>query len=285
MKPTFWTNTIWYVLLGITSIIALLLIIRKPDYRKFNIAFTCTVLGLVYSLESIFLGFYGGAYSYYPKIFKDAFLDTVMGNHFSQVSICSTLVLLAVYKLRTVWNFIFAAIYYLIELLFLKLGVYEHHWFKAWYTFLGFILLAFLIKKWYYKMLNSHGFWVYYPALYFAVVSSYGLARSSFVYAKLRIIHYNVYPNVFKDNLILVHIPLLIIINIMIIAYRLKLNWIIKCIVFAGLFLTQFILTKTGTITIRPGWFLVITSVDVFSCYLLVAIMDYMLKSLTKELR
>jgi hypothetical protein len=284
MNSTFWTNTIWYILLGITSVVAVIQIIRKPEYRKFNIAFTFAVLGFVYSLESVLLGVYDGAYSYYPKISKNAFIDTFMGNHFSQASICTTLVLLAVYKLSTIWNFISAAIYYLIELLFLKLGVYKHHWYKAWYTFLGLILLAFLIKKWYHKILNSSRLWSYYLTLYSAVVSSYGLVRGSFVYGKLRIIHYNVFPDVFKDNLILVHIPLFLVINIMIIIYWLKLSWIAKWVVFAGLFLTQFILTKIGVITIRPGWFLIITSVDVFSCYLLVVIMDYLLKSGAKNL-
>ncbi|MCX8131588.1 MAG: hypothetical protein N3I35_16030 [Clostridia bacterium] len=283
MSPTFWTNTIWYVLLGITSVVASILIIRKPDCRKFNIAFTFTTLGFVYSAESILLGFYGGAYNYYPKISKDAFLDTVMGNHFSQLSICTTLVLLVIYKSRTIWNFISAVIYYLIEILFLKLGVYQHNWYKAWITLVGLIVLAFLFKKWYYKLLNSPKFLTYYFALYFAVVSSYGLVRSAFVYGKFRIINYNVFPNVFKDNLILVHIPLFIIINIMIYVYQMKLSWFVKCMVFSGLFLTQFILTKIGVITIRPGWFLTITSADVLSCYLIVVIMDSLLKSGTKN--
>jgi hypothetical protein len=279
MMTTFWTNTIWYVLLGITSIVALLLIIKRPDYRKFNIAFTCTVLGVAYSIESILLAFYGGAYSYHPKVSKDAFLDTVVGNHFSQFSVCTTLVLLAIYNLPTLWNFIFAAIYYLIELMFLKLGIYEHHWYETWITFLGFTLLAFLVKKWYCKLLNSPKFWTYYLTFYFAVLSSYGLVRSSFVYVKFRIIHYNVYSNVFKDNLILIHIPLFIIINIMINVHRLKLSWIAKCIVFGGLFLIQFILSRTGVMTIKSGWFLIITSIDVLSCYLFVVIIDYLLKS------
>jgi hypothetical protein len=285
MNPTFWTNTIWYVLLGITSAVAIVLIIRKPDYRKFNIAFTFIVLGFVYTIESILLGLNGGAYSYYPMVSKDSFIDNVIGNHFSQVSICTTLVLLVIYKLRTIWYFGIAAIYYIIELIFLRLGIYEHHWYKTWITFVGIIALAFLFKELYYKLLHSPKFWIYYLALYFATESSYGLLRSSFVYGKFRIIHYNVYANVFKDNFILIHIPFLILINIMINIYRLKLSWIMKCMVFTGLFLIQLILTKTGIMTIRPGWFLIITSVDVLSCYLFVVIMDYLLKSGVRKLQ
>jgi hypothetical protein len=284
MNSTFWTNTIWYVLLGISSAIAIILIIRKPDNRKFNIAFTFIVLGSVYSIESVLLGLYGGAYSYYPMISRDSFLDSVIGNHFSQVSICTTLVLLAIYKLRTIWYFGIAVIYCIIEFLFLKLGIYEHHWYKIWITFVGIIALAFLFNKLYYELNHSPRFWIYYLALYFTTVSSYGLVRSSFVYGKFRIIHYNVYANIFKDNLIMIHIPLLILINIMINIYRLKLSWIMKCMVFTGLFLIHLILTKTGIIMIRPGWFLIITSIDVLSCYLFVVIMDYLLKSGVRKL-
>lgn len=279
MNPTFWTNTIWYVLLGIISAVAIILIIKKPEYRKFNIAYTFMVLGFVYSIESILLGSYGGAYCYHPMISKDHFLDNVIGNHFSQLSVCTTLVLLVIYRLRPIWYFVFAAVYYLIELLFLKLGIYEHNWYRAWITFVGFIVLAFLFEKLYYKLLHLPKFWTYYLSLYFASISGYGLARSAFVYGKFRIIHYNVYANVFKDNLILIHIPLFIFINIMMNMHRLKVNWRIKCMVFAGLFLIQYILTKTGIMTIRPGWFLIITTVDVFSCYLFVVVMDYLFKS------
>jgi hypothetical protein len=285
MNPTFWRNTIWYVLLGITSVIAIILIIKKPDHRKFNIAFTFTVLGLVYSIESALMGLYGGAYSYYPKISANAFLDTVMGNHFSQVSIATTLVLLAIYKLSTKWIFVSAAIYYLIELLFLELGIYEHHWYKTWLTFLGIIVLALLVKRWYHRMLNLPRFWMYYLTLFFAVQSSYGLTRASFIYGKFRMINFNVYPDVFKDNFVLIHIPFLIVINIMISVYRLKPSWIVKCIVFISLFFIQFLLTETGIMTIRPGWFLIITSIDVLSCYLFVVIMDRLLKSGVRELQ
>ena len=283
MNPAFWTNTIWYVLLGITSVVALIVIVSKPDYRKFNIAFSFTVLGLVYSIETVLIGSYGGAYSYYPKISENAFLDTVMGNHFSQVSISTTLVLLAVYKSSTIWIFISAVIYSLIELLFLELGIYEQHWYKTWLTFLGIIVLALLIKKWYHRMLNLPKFWMYYLTLFFAVQSSYGLTRAAFIYGKFRMINFNVYPDVFKDNLILIQIPLLIVINIMINVYRLKPSWIVKCIVFISLFFIQFLLTKIGIITIRHGWFLIITSIDVLSCYMFVVFMDYLLKSGVKN--
>jgi hypothetical protein len=56
MNPAFWTNTIWYVLLGITSVVSFMIIVSKPDHRKFNIAFIFTVLGLVYSIESALMG-------------------------------------------------------------------------------------------------------------------------------------------------------------------------------------------------------------------------------------
>ena len=65
----FWTNTIWYVLLGILTLVELVFIIVKTENRRLAFAFYLTISGLVLYFEMAILIFLK-AYTYYPKILK-----------------------------------------------------------------------------------------------------------------------------------------------------------------------------------------------------------------------
>lgn len=74
MPSTFWTNTIWYILLGITTIIKLILIFTKVKDRKLKLALYLTITGLTFTFEMmIFAGL--KAYQYFPKFFPKSLYD------------------------------------------------------------------------------------------------------------------------------------------------------------------------------------------------------------------
>lgn len=170
MNPTFWTNTIWFILLFVTSIIAIVISLYKTNNRKFAIVFLFSIIGFSFVLEAILVLRFK-AYTYYPKIVPLKFLDAVFGNYFSQISVSSTSLLLAIYNLSYIWYCIFALIYFLIDVLFIKLGIYEHFWYKSIYTFFGFIIFSWSIKKWYERAKNSTSRFLNYVSLYFSVAS------------------------------------------------------------------------------------------------------------------
>jgi hypothetical protein len=106
MNSTFWSNTIWFILLFITSIITIVISFFKTNNKKFYIVFLFSIIGLSFVFEAILvLGL--NAYSYYPKIFKDPYLDIIFGNYFSQISVCSTSLLLVIYNLSYIWYYFF----------------------------------------------------------------------------------------------------------------------------------------------------------------------------------
>lgn len=170
MSSTFWSNTIWFILLFVTSIATIVLTLYKSNNIKFSISFLFSIMGLAFLLEAILvIGL--NAYAYHPKIVSDLFLDTVFGNYFSQISISSTGLLIAVYNLSYIWYCIFALIYFLIEELFLKLGIYEHFTYKSIYTFFGFIPFFWIINKWYEIAKDVRNSFINYVTLFFGVVS------------------------------------------------------------------------------------------------------------------
>ncbi len=83
MNSTFWTNTIWFILLlFVSSILTNVLILHKAkNNMKFAIAFLFSIIGFSFVLEAILvLGL--KAYNYYPKMFQDSYLDIIFGNYF-----------------------------------------------------------------------------------------------------------------------------------------------------------------------------------------------------------
>jgi hypothetical protein len=278
MSSSFWSNTLWYILLLITSLISFIAAIVKSKNRRFTVAFTLATLGLVYIIEANLVVILN-AYSYYPKIIPDSFLDTVFGNYFSQLSISSTSALAIEYGLSFKWYFLFAIIYYFIEALFLKLGIYQHHWYKSVYTLVGFIGLLWLIKAWNRMIINSSKFFIHLITLFLAVYGITSHTILNFLHLSgIIIFSGKFYTNPSKDNVATGIIYIFFLINILIILYILRLNWAWKGIVFTILFFAHSILYGKGIIIYREGWFLITCLYTLFSTYFLIYVFDYWLK-------
>ena len=87
------------------------------------------------------------AYTYYPMIRPDdPFFDAVLGNIFSQVSVSSSAVLICVLGLSNWWLAGFSVAYFLIDIFFVQLGIYEHFWYQSVFTPVGFFILNVIVN-------------------------------------------------------------------------------------------------------------------------------------------
>jgi hypothetical protein len=279
MNTTFWSNTIWYILLAVTSILSFVFAMRKSKNRKLTLVFTAATLGLTYLVESLLVVSFD-AYRYHPMLVNDRFQDTVLGNVFSQVSISATSALILTYRLTFKWYLVFAAIYYLIEELFVKLGIYEQFWYKTIYTVISFIFIFWLIKKWYVALTTRPRFYLYYITLFLAVFATF--ANSTMMPLKLmyiQILRADFYKEVSRNHTTVAIIYGFFLINLLLQLHRWKLKWPGKGIVFGLLFIAQYFLYKAGILYIRDGWFAVVTFLDLFACYFWIVVMDWLLKN------
>ena len=151
----FWSHTNWYILLGLAAVTQVAYTLHRSENRLRTLGFYLTIAGLPLYFETFVLIFLD-AYEYYPKIIRnpelDPFNDVLSGNLFSQFGVASSALLLAVRRKPLYWNAIVAGIYSLVEILFLRLGIYRHHWWRTWMTFIG-LLAFFAIAKWMYARL------------------------------------------------------------------------------------------------------------------------------------
>ncbi|MDR3491677.1 MAG: hypothetical protein P4M12_06490 [Gammaproteobacteria bacterium] len=281
MSSTFWSNTIWYILLLMTSIFSIILTLYKTQNLNFTIAFLFSVIGFTFVIEAVLtIGF--NAYTYHPKIVSDLFLDAVFGNYFSQISISSTSLLITIFNLSHIWYLIFALIYYLIEEFFVKLGIFEHFWYKSIYTFLGLFPFLGLIKKGFEKAKDSKNRVINYILLFLSVftINSLSIILSQRLLC-IQIFKGNLFADMSKDHTTTGLIYQFFEINLLIILYKFKLHWVVKTMAFICLFIVQYLLYSEGFIYIPKGLFFTVTSLDLIGCYCWIAVFNYLLSKRT----
>jgi hypothetical protein len=106
----------------------------KSKSKKHLFTHLMSNIGFAYLLEFFVLNLFK-AYKYKPRVMKNNFFDNIFGAILSQaIFVPFTAVFLTVFKLGGVWKLLGGIYFTLVELLFLKLKVYKHYWWKTVYT-------------------------------------------------------------------------------------------------------------------------------------------------------
>jgi hypothetical protein len=274
MSDAFWTNTVWYIALALTSLSALVVIFAKAPNRKRTFAFFFAVLGFSYWIE-ISLVLFFNAYVYHPMLINDEFFDSVLGNIFSQVSVSSSAVLISVLNLSNWWLLGFSVAYFLVDLLFSWFGIYVHNWYQSVYTLAGFLIFGGAVKYWYKKICGSPSKLIYYPTLY---LSSYAITGNLFGTAlkllDVRMFRSGLFPDPARDHTAtaIIYGPILVIVSIAL--YKWKARLPLKAFVFLLLFVCQLGLVQSGILVMKPGWEIFILLLDLAGYYGFTVLID-----------
>lgn len=82
LGTAFWSHTIWFILLGITTMIELIIILLNVKKRPTVLALYLTISGMTFFFEMIILSLLR-AYTYYPMLIPDSPPDdSIAGNLF-----------------------------------------------------------------------------------------------------------------------------------------------------------------------------------------------------------
>ncbi len=277
MDSTFWANTIWYLVLGLTTILELAYVMVKAKERKLVLAFYLTLTGIVLSFETVILIFLK-SYTYYPKIIQNPplpFDDVLAGNLFSQFSVAATILLAIVLRLHYYWYFIFAGVYGLIEESFIALGIYSHNWYRTWMTVLLLPVAFGIAHKMYEKIIQGTKPIIYYGYVYcgifplFIVILNWGL-----MLLKLQDFSLTVLPDPIMSRhfLVIVHVIILSIAMMFIHFLKPKSTW--KLIIIFTLYIIYYLGYKFNLVLIRDGWFLPVSTLSIVGMYLSILVMD-----------
>jgi len=143
-------NSYWYLGLAVSSAALLVYIFFKTRNPRIMLLFWAMV-GLGYIIETVIYVFLG-SYQYYPKLltnksYFDSNLGSVASNALSLPVIAASL---SAFSLNWLWILLFTGFFTGIEWLFLELNIYEHNWWRLWFTALG-LPVYFAFAKWIYR--------------------------------------------------------------------------------------------------------------------------------------
>lgn len=275
LGTAFWSHTIWFILLGITTMIELIIIFLNVKKRPAVLALYLSISGMTFFFEMIILSLLK-AYTYYPMLVPDSQpVDSIAGNLFSQFSVSASALLLAVLRLKYYWYIVFALIYGLIEELFLALGVYKQNWYHTWMTVL---LLPFF-------------FWVARQAYRLCFTRLKGVLLHVFIFLGLLTLHQNTIvwvlrltdiqrfsENIFPDKqhslIFLSSLYMLVLGVIIMFVYFSNIRWYWKSALIVFLYIGHWLGQHFDLIIYKEGWFLISTTISIGAMYLFTYILD-----------
>ncbi|WP_127529625.1 hypothetical protein [Paenibacillus kobensis] len=239
-------NYVPYIILSLLSVLTFLYVmLHARNYG--TVVLFLTFVGMIYLFEFIVLVLLD-CYVYYPGFVKDPYLDSMIGafqSNFLAVPVAG--IVIVTFRLRYRWGVLFSLFFSGIEWLFLKLGVYEHYWWRTPYTTVSLLFFFWLVRYWSNKIAQGSRLLRYISLLFFSLSVLDTLIFFLMLFG-FRRFHLGIYSNPVKDDVFLTFI--FVVINALILAtvvYRTAaIRWIIAAL--AVMFALHITLVRTGVI-------------------------------------
>ncbi|MCX7749550.1 MAG: hypothetical protein N2645_22045 [Clostridia bacterium] len=149
------SSLMWYICLGsISVIIAAFAVYKNRHLYKVStqVVFYLFASCLTWIGEFTVLGIFN-SYAYKPGMFINPWAENIVGHLILNCTMYpAAAVLMVVYSLRYVGISLIIAFFILAEYLFVKLGIYEQHWWRYYMSVIVIIVFLAISKKWFYKM-------------------------------------------------------------------------------------------------------------------------------------
>lgn len=195
------------------------------------------------------------SYSYKPGVFTDPWAEQMLGHYLPNVGLWApTAVMVAAFSLRSIWILLISIAYMTIETIFLKLGLYEQHWWRTYLTGIAVIVFHILSKIWYKELFIRQNRFIRYITLY---GTAWGIIHSPIILLiLLGKMHYSIgwFANVYRDstmfNIVYTHYIAATFIFFVCILNK----WFWKLIPIILFSLSDIILLKLNILVFKDGW-------------------------------
>lgn len=217
-------NIAWYLSFGFGSVLLFFFTLWKSFIpRSKALLVYLSFSGLAYILEYVIkVIFY--SYNYYPHVFENRWYDSLFGAVISQgIIVPSIAMCIVAFRLNTLWVVGFCFLIMGVEELFLRLKIYEHHWWETIYTgILTFI--GFNMAKWWERLLVNRKPWMDMVNIYLILI----LFSNTVVYLltslfKGPLFHMGVFQDRLRDSTFIE--ALLIFIYSIVVSFMIQQKW------------------------------------------------------------
>ena len=149
------TNLAWYICIAVISvgIAACTIYIKRDSYKVSTfLLFYLFASSMTWIGEFIVLGLFD-SYAYKTGLFTDAWAQNLLGHLLLNTTMYPTAaVVMVACSLRYRWISVIVVIFVAIEYFFMKLGMYEQHWWRFYMSVIIVITFALISGKWFSKM-------------------------------------------------------------------------------------------------------------------------------------
>lgn len=148
-------NVAWYIgVFLISNVIVAYIVYKKRSVYPIStfIVFFLLTSAITWVGEFTVLGLFD-SYAYKTDLLQDIWAQNLLGHLFLNTSMfpASAIAVIA-YSLKYRGMTIIALIFVFLEYVFVKLGIYEQHWWRYYMSAFNVIIFCIISKKWFYKM-------------------------------------------------------------------------------------------------------------------------------------
>lgn len=256
------SSILWYCLLAIIGVgITVYTIYKKKDITELStfLVFFLYATCATWIGEFIVLGLLNG-YAYKPGIYASPWAENILGHLILNSTLYpGTAILVAAYSLGYGYISLITVLYLLAEFLFLKLGIYEHHWWRYYMTLFVIFFYQVFIKIWFNQMnIVRHGL-VRFSTFYFVgfVILHYPIP----ILLLLGKQYYNVHwvQDLYLSSTMFIFAYQLVETFILVFFVCILKKWFWKLVPFIVAFIGQSILVNLDILVFRDGWNLLYT--------------------------
>jgi hypothetical protein len=151
------SSLLWYICLSVIGVgTAAFTIFKKKHIYKIStlIVFYLFATSITWFGEFTVLGIFN-SYAYKPGIFSDPWAENLAGHLLLNSTIWpGAATLMAAYSLGYAWFPLIIAFFIFAEGLFLKLGIYDQHWWRYYMSVIIVSVFLVVAKKWFAKIIN-----------------------------------------------------------------------------------------------------------------------------------
>lgn len=254
MPPLFWYCSLAIIGLAITAFT----VYKKRFIAELSsfLVFYLFATSLSWIGEFIVLGFFN-SYAYKIGVFANPWLQNLLAHLILNSFFWpGTAILVAPYSLGYGWIAFIAAVYMVIEYLFLMLGLYEHHWWRTYMTGIAVVMYLSICKAWFWRMNQVRRGYTRILTLYFAAVVIIHLPTPLLLLLGKQIYRMSIVPDMYLSSIIFILSYQMIEAAIVVFFISVLKRWYWKIVPFLTALTGQYFLTKTGVLVIQDGWHL-----------------------------
>jgi len=166
----------------------------------------------------------------------------------------ATALLTAAYSLRYRWMALIAAVFTLLDMLFVRLGIYQHLWWETWMTSLGVFCYCVLMQRWFGRLKRSRRGIFRYITFWFVLLVLLKLPVSILLIFKMQYTYVGWFENIYRDSGVfsVFYNAALSFVCVFFICILKK--WYFKLVPFVIYFSCDVLLLANGVLFFHGGW-------------------------------